>query len=181
MKLARLGLVVALTAACVDTSDPGEDLLGPGGPYAPVPPPTGPVTPNLGPEGFRLGMQENAPYWTADSARARHRDGGAVEITAWGPQGGDERAVIVLRLTEPQNIGPTPLDRDGNGSEFTFTLPDRGSHEVWSTWYYTGLGTVTVTQLSTDRIAGVFSIEAESMSGSAERLYSWAGQFNVKF
>jgi hypothetical protein len=89
--------------------------------------------------------------------------------------------VIVLRLTEPHNIGPTPLDRDGNGSEFTYTLPDRGSYWVWSTWYYTGLGTVTVKQLSTDRIAGVFSVEAESMSGSAERRYSWAGQFNVKF
>jgi hypothetical protein len=139
----------------------------------------GPVTPDLGPEGVRIGTPHNEPYWTADSALARHTEGEAVDITAWG-QMGDERVVIVLRLTEPQNIGPTSLDREGNGSEFTFTLPDRGSYWVWSTWYYTGLGTVTVKQQSTERIAGAFSVEAESASGSAERLYLW-GQFNVRF
>jgi hypothetical protein len=118
------------------------------------------------------------PTW--DSTSVRRLASGAIEITVRGKPG-VERVVVVLRIADPSTIGPQSMSNDTTRSELTYALPDRGSSWIWSTKYLNAYGSVAVNQLTGDRIAGDFTAEIESMSGSAERLYVRLGRFNVTF
>jgi hypothetical protein len=119
--------------------------------------------------------------WTTNSVTISRLPNNVLEVTGVGIVGPWAGATVVLRIGDATGTGIHSMSADGDGSSLFIGGTSLGSDFTWSSLYYLGGGTITITNFSSNRIVGTFSGFANSGSGSAELLLIANGRFDVPY
>jgi hypothetical protein len=118
--------------------------------------------------------------WSFSTVTASRFEVDGIELTAINGNVGWPLKVV-LRIANVTGPGVHSLSADGDGSSL-FLVGTSWDHEfTWSSLVLAGGGSVSVTSVSANRIAGFFSGTADSSGGSGEVMDVRNARFDVTF